>query len=683
MIRKSMLVLSFLFVPLLWSQEVDFKTIQLSYISNDRAAGILKSLGYAVIDFEVSNGPNPNEFIYKPSGNIEDAMFNGDVKNADDLPLIIVMPESDNITLLEMQGAASTEKSEMSVDLGGSSMVYTTTGEPLQRLMVVYDKDRPESISKLIGIIKNEIDVPAKQIIIEALIIEIDATEINALGSSFSRSGSMYSSSFPQPNSETGSYEPFTLTLDRSLLGNTVQTEAKLQALMTSQSATILSRPSVLVIDGRQARIVVGEQIPVSRSTATGQNVVSSTDYIPIGIVLNLRPRVANNRKEITMQIETIISEVKERVGVGSIGGNILSAPVFNSRMVQSYVKVADNTPFIIGGLISKRESDQKSKLPFISRIPLIGSIFSFSNTSESQKEVLVVITPHIIHENDNSFTRVIPKDSDLFNSLGNELFQNSYRLQVSDVFDLGFVKNTSIFKNVKKDATEYFNQNLGEDIDPGIEELANGSIPGEEILIRRMLYNVIERVGYYKYIDPNNIIFFEEGNTDSGVKVRRFEPIYTNFIKDKKNKNKGLVLTFESSDSDLVFEDFPLRPVVNLSNVNLTDKGYKSMLWDLNFKKKENYSILLTDSDNERRLYEVLVLRRVLEANPNILKNISKFKAGRNILFPSPASLENDTHALDEEIAQYFYEINDYNNTFDESFINKISALKNLLDEK
>ena len=109
MIRKSILVLSFLFAPLLWSQEVDFKTIQLSYISNDRAAGILKSLGYAVIDFEVSNGPNPNEFIYKPSGNIEDAMFNGDVKNADDLPLIIVMPESDNITLLEMQGAASTE----------------------------------------------------------------------------------------------------------------------------------------------------------------------------------------------------------------------------------------------------------------------------------------------------------------------------------------------------------------------------------------------------------------------------------------------------------------------------------------------------------------------------------------------------------------------------------------------
>ena len=77
MIRKSILVLSFLFAPLLWSQEVDFKTIQLSYISNDRAAGILKSLGYAVIDFEVSNGPNPNEFIYKPSGNIEDAMFNG------------------------------------------------------------------------------------------------------------------------------------------------------------------------------------------------------------------------------------------------------------------------------------------------------------------------------------------------------------------------------------------------------------------------------------------------------------------------------------------------------------------------------------------------------------------------------------------------------------------------------
>ena len=96
MIRKFILVLSFVFIPFLSSQDVDFKTIQLSYISNDRAAGILKSLGYAVIDFEVTNGPNPNEYIYKPSGNIEDAMFNGNFKNDEDFS-IEIKPASDTM----------------------------------------------------------------------------------------------------------------------------------------------------------------------------------------------------------------------------------------------------------------------------------------------------------------------------------------------------------------------------------------------------------------------------------------------------------------------------------------------------------------------------------------------------------------------------------------------------------
>ena len=281
-----------LFTSILFGQniKVKYKTLQLSYMTTDRAGGILKSLGYAVVDFEKRDGVNPNEIILKPTGDFANVMINGIVNkdNYDALPLVIILPETDNITLLEMQGAVSEKGAEMGVDLGGSSLVMPTSGEPLQRLLIAYDPDRTEDLKQLVSIITNQLDVAAKQIMIEALVVEIDANRTNTLGMNFSNSGSLYSTTFPEPDPSTGSFEPVTFIMDRGLLGNAVEANAKLEMLISDQSSRILSRPSVLVLDGRQARIVVGQQIPIARSTATGQNVVSATEYIPIGIVLNI-----------------------------------------------------------------------------------------------------------------------------------------------------------------------------------------------------------------------------------------------------------------------------------------------------------------------------------------------------------------------------------------------------------
>ena len=88
----------------------------------------------------------------------------------------------------------------------------------------------------------------------------------------------------------------------------------------------------------------------------------------------------------------------------------------------------------------------------------------------------------------------------------------------------------------------------------------------------------------------------------------------------------------------------------------------YKNTLRELNADSSFGYSIYLKAPKHERRLYEVLVLRRVLEMNPGILNNINLFKAGREILFPAPQSLEGDIHVIDNKIAEYFYQINLYN---------------------
>ena len=122
-------------------------------------------------------------------------------------------------------------------------------------------------------------------------------------------------------------------------------------------------------------------------------------------------------------------------------------------------------------------------------------------------------------------------------------------------------------------------------------------------------------------------------------------------------------------------------RPVANINRFELSGT-YKNTLRELNADSSFGYSIYLKAPKHERRLYEVLVLRRVLEMNPGILNNINLFKAGREILFPAPQSLEGDIHVIDNKIAEYFYQINLYNDEFDRKFVDGIKTLSTIIQE-
>jgi len=661
--------------------EVAFETIQLSYIETDRAAGILRALGYNVISFEAVEGTNPNELSIFPSQDSPATLLNGMSTNLADLPIIIPLPETGNITLLEMQAEAAGGVGEMGVELGGASLVLNTSGEPLQRMMICYDPNDPATLSRLIHLLTNEIDVSAVQVIIEALVIEIDSEKIDQLGINFATEGSLYSTSFPEPIVETGAFAPYSFVLDKSLLGAALDIEAKLQALVSSKEADILSRPSVLVLDGRQARIVVGQQIPVSQSTATGQNVVSSTEYIPVGIVLNLRPRVSRDRSAVTIQVETIISEAAERIGIGSIGSDVLSAPVFNSRKVQTYVQVANRTPFIIGGLISKKESDQVGRVPILGSIPLLGKLFSAQKRTDKRREVIVVITPNLVDVQQRNFTRVIPKDSEIFNNLGNMLFQNSYRVQNSDVYDFGFVYSNKLYRDTEASIEALRSEVVEAQTDPALNALLEGALPGQEVMIRRMLYDVVERIGYYKHILPERIIYFTGDPHDpTSVEVNNFAGEYTQFLKSDAKRGKGFVLSFHPDRADPSAKHLR-RPISEKIFYDLDGDGdYLKMLRDQNLIPDEP-SVMIYSSQHERRLYEVMVLRRIIEMNPDLLGNISLFRPGIEIIFPAPETLASDVHVLDLEVARYFYEVNDYNNVFDSAFLAGMEEINSIID--
>ena len=656
-------------------RDLDFEVLKLSYIQTDRALAILKTLGYSVVEFKAAKGEVRGEFNFTPQFSNKNTNLNAPGA----LPIIIKLPDTETISLVEKSTSkAASKKSALGVDLGGVTLDNTTSGEPMQRLLVGYKPTDYNSVARLIDLVKNKIDVPANQIVIEALIIELNTENLNELGVDFSNAGPGYSAVFPPP--EGGSISPFTVVLDRTLLGSTSNFRANIEALISSKDAKILSKPSVLVLDGRQARIQIGQQIPIVKTTDTQISQTKSVDYIPVGIVLNLRPRISADGSRVTIQIETIISETEERIGAAGSGA-VETAPIINNRKVQSFVRVANNTPFIIGGLISEKKTLNEGGVPILRSIPWLGRLFQISTQQRVQKEVIVVITPHIITETEDNFSRVIPQDSDLFNAFGNKSFPNSYRVTNDDVFDLNFIYDSPVFKDIIAEVKKRSEKDKTLLVREPYKSILESKIPGEDILVRKMLTEIIEKLEYSKHIDPMNVIYFLDSSSDpAGFKVA---PLATHILETPEGHALQLSYTIKEATVEKPF----VRPTAEAKYITIPSDSYKNVLRGLNKRgadpTEDIFTILISSSKDEIELYEVLVMKRVLEMNPDLELTFKYFQPGIEILFPSPNVLLNNTHVVDRDAAKFYYEVNDYYGSFEEEFNRQTAELGRLIQEK
>jgi len=542
--------------------------------------------------------------------------------------------------------------------------------------MVCYDSNQINLYRDFLDVLYNQLDVPAKQILIEALIVEVNSDAIKDKGLALeyltqekglnintpTKDGSALSLIYSEDvfselivDIETG--ELITSTLDDIF-------QIKLNALINDKSAEILSKPSVLVLDGRQARIQVGQQIPISKlpiSTFSGDEIlIPDIEYLPVGIVLNLKPRISNDLKSVSMQVETIITETEE------LTSGVLEAPIINNRKVESHVKVLNNTPFIIGGLISNKKADQEGRIPLISKIPLIGKLFSWSTKQSIKKEVIVVITPHIIDNNDDNFSRVIPQDESIFDSFGNILFPNSYRLKESDIYDLNFITESNYLNTIKKNAQKAIENSDNTKIEIS-NKILNDLIPGEQIITRRMVYDIVEKQNYYKEVNLDNIIFFNN-NKNYGVDFIK------NYFSVINKTDKGLLLLVNKDDNS---NDTFFRPGIDIKEIDLNE-GYKSKEilkkeWN---KNKDFYPILIANKKDLKRLYEILIMQEVLKLNTSLELSIKEFKRGLEIQFPSKELIKTNSFVIDENIAKYFYEVNFYYESFEKEFKDETKLL-------
>jgi general secretion pathway protein D len=257
------------------------------------------------------------------------------------------------------------------VDERSNALIFYSTGKFYQELLPIIKK----------------LDVMPKQVMLEVVIAEVKLTGSFAKGVEFAiqngRSGNKTESfSF---NSDSG--------FGYSVVG--LNGNVNINLNQTDGLINVLSRPTILVRDGVSASISVGDDIPTVGSTTSdpinGERQTTAIQYRTTGIDLKVTPTI-NAQGTVIMTIEQNISNISPD-GL-SIGGS----PSVFERKLSTEVVAGDGQSVMLGGLISENKSSNSSAVPLLGSLPLLGHLFRSDSENSDRTELVVLVTPRIIH---------------------------------------------------------------------------------------------------------------------------------------------------------------------------------------------------------------------------------------------------------------------------------------------
>jgi type II secretory pathway component GspD/PulD (secretin) len=218
------------------------------------------------------------------------------------------------------------------------------------------------------------IDVPARQVLVEATVVEITLDVIRALGLEW---GPVRIGTAPGvPGAAPGvAWNPIT---------GAVAFLAQLHAVVTDGRGRLMANPRVVTKDGQPAQIFLGDRIPVTVGVREGVPVV---EFLEAGVTLDITPKV-NPDGFVTTRILADVGAVRAVPGVGAAA---------LTRRALTTLTVQDGQPIVIGGLIRNEERTATVRIPLLGDIPIIGFLFRWETTTRVDSEVVFVITPRVL----------------------------------------------------------------------------------------------------------------------------------------------------------------------------------------------------------------------------------------------------------------------------------------------
>lgn len=289
----------------------------------------------------------------------------------------------------------------LSVLPGGGVRVAS---DPQNNAVMIYSDF--ETFVKLRDFLKT-IDVAEAQVVIEATIAEVSLTDnlqygvqayLSAHGVSV---GSGQSTPVATPP-VTGAFAGGTTTLGKVTLSGVMQ------ALQSVTTVKVISSPYLTVVNGKTARLVVGDQIPFAtrsvNSTSNGTSTVSTqVETKDTGIVLEVTPRIKPNNV-VSLTVDQQVSKAQDNV----LSGNL--TPVISNRQVKSDVIVESGSTILLGGLLQDRLDKTESGVPVLRKLPMVGDIFTQKTNTSTRVELIILITPRVARNNNeiDEVTRVL-----------------------------------------------------------------------------------------------------------------------------------------------------------------------------------------------------------------------------------------------------------------------------------
>jgi general secretion pathway protein D len=308
------------------------------------------------------------------------------------------------------------------VQSGGGDKSVTIWAEPQTNALIV---SAPPKIMRTVMSIVDRLDIRRAQVLLEGILVEMTVDKSADLGVNWlvggrnSNGDVIPAGGFVQPVNGTGIGEvlqgirdpasiasvPTGLTLGIGrIVDSGISWAALIRALQATGNTNIISTPSVMTLDNEEAEIKVAQEVPIVTGSYTNQGISGSTGQVnpfqtinreEVGIILKITPQI-NDGGTVVLKISQEVSSLaasSEQVLAASQG------LITNKRTITTNVMAEDGGIIVLGGLLSDEATEQKSQVPFLGSIPILGELFKTRSVNKKKSNLMFFVRPRILRD--------------------------------------------------------------------------------------------------------------------------------------------------------------------------------------------------------------------------------------------------------------------------------------------
>ncbi|WP_235499537.1 type II and III secretion system protein family protein [Frateuria sp. Soil773] len=229
---------------------------------------------------------------------------------------------------------------------------------------------------------------------VDVKVVEFDRTLLRQLGLKFNNANGGFSYGITSPNGATGGGDSVGNALSSAfnlVAGSTTgKWSGSLNLLQSNGMARVLAEPTLVALSGQSASFLAGGELPIPEPQGLGTTTIT---YKSFGIGLTVTPTVLAPDR-IALKVAPEASDLDYTNGVTLSGTKV---PGIITRRADTTIELGDGETFVIGGLISQNLRSQVNKIPLLGDIPIIGVFFRDLDFRQEDKELVIVVTPHLI----------------------------------------------------------------------------------------------------------------------------------------------------------------------------------------------------------------------------------------------------------------------------------------------